>query len=162
MERPEVCIWSRLTPSVKIEGLRPRVCPYKLPSSTFALQNGSGYSPKGKSLGKFASACLKVEWNAAQNFWARIANHSIREIIQEQLRSSDLNQKIHEPALIFRSKLNDLRTCPEVPISIKLFTIHAPKWIKRFTNYAPKFRSNDSRSVLHSPDLNNKSAICAF
>jgi len=30
------------------------------------LQNGSRDSTEGKSLGKFASACLKVDWNAAQ------------------------------------------------------------------------------------------------
>ncbi len=51
-EQPEVCIWSRLAPSVKIE--ESRVCPSKLPSST--------------STHKFASACLKVEWKAALGY----------------------------------------------------------------------------------------------
>lgn len=32
-----------------------------------ALQNGSGYFPEDKCLGKFMSVCLKAKWNAAKD-----------------------------------------------------------------------------------------------
>lgn len=34
-----------------------------------ALQNSGRDSPKGKCIGKFASVCLKLEWNALQIFF---------------------------------------------------------------------------------------------
>ena len=37
-----------------------------------ALQNGSGDSPEAKCLGKFASACLKVDWNTALDELAQV------------------------------------------------------------------------------------------